>query len=534
METNIFSLLLPPDSIYQFCYSIVMKSPYFHEDHHLFRQSVRDFIATEVRPYINEWEEQKKIPRSLWEKMGEMGYLGICHDEAYGGMEADFFFSVVFLEELARSGSGGFSAAISVHEYMATNHLAMAGSHELKQKYLAPAIAGEMIAALGISEPAVGSNVAGIQTTARREGDVFIVNGGKNFITNGVYADFIVTAVKTDKGVSLLLIEGETEGVSRTKLKKMGWHSSDTAEIGFSDVRVPVSNLVGEEGQGFKYIMDSFQLERLAGSCMSVGGMESALETTLAYMAEREAFGRTINKYQALRHRIADLATEVESCKQFVHHTAWLHEQGEYVVKQCSMAKLLSSELSNKVMDQCLQMFGGYGYMEEYPMARAFRDSRVGTIAGGTSEIMKEIISKMIIDDVNYDVAYRRGSPAGSPQEESNNTDIPPSITAKQIIHSLSNRFKADKAKDYQSTIHYDISGPEGGKFTIQIAAGHCEVREGHHGPPSCTITVSDEVYTQLELGKMDAQAAFMQGLIQISNIAEAMTFAKFFKRIQL
>ncbi|MEM7370466.1 MAG: acyl-CoA dehydrogenase family protein [Bacteroidota bacterium] len=517
-----------------------MKSPYFHEDHHLFRQSVRDFIATEVRPYIDEWEEQKQIPRSLWKKMGDMGYLGICHEEAYGGMEADFFFSVVFLEELAGSGSGGFSAAISVHEYMATNHLAKAGSEELKQAFLAPAIAGEMIAALGISEPAVGSNVAGIQTTARKEGEVYLVNGGKNFITNGVYADFIVTAVKTEKGVSLLLIEGDSEGVSRTKLKKMGWHSSDTAEIGFSDVRVPVSHLIGEEGQGFKYIMDSFQLERLAGSCMSVGGMESALRTTLGYMEEREAFGHPINKYQALRHRIADLATEIESCKQFVHHTAWLHEQGEYVVKQCSMAKLLSSELSNKVMDRCLQMFGGYGYMEEYPMARAFRDSRVGTIAGGTSEIMKEIIAKMVIDDVNYDVAYRRGSPAGSPspagtpQEAHHSNHEAPNITAKQIVHSLSNRFKADKANGYQTTIHYDISGPGGGQFTIQIAAGHCEVREGLHGPPSCTITVSDEVYTQLELGKMDAQSAFMQGLIQISNIAEAMTFAKFFKRIQI
>ncbi|MEO0471823.1 MAG: acyl-CoA dehydrogenase family protein, partial [Bacteroidota bacterium] len=297
-----------------------MKSPYFTEDHQMFRESVRAFFDREVKPNLQAWEEARQIPRSMWKRMGEQGYLGLIHQEADGGVDADFFYSVIFLEELARGSSGGVSCAISVHEYMATNHLARIGNEDLKKRYLEPAILGEKIAALAISEPAAGSDVSGIQTTARREGDFFVVNGGKNFISNGYYADFIITAVKTEKGISLLLIEGEAEGVSRTKLDKMGWHSSDTAEIGFSDVRVPIGHLVGEEGKGFYYIMDSFQLERLVAGVLAIGGMEAALDMTLRYMAEREAFGRPINKYQVLRHRIADLATEVESCKQFVHH----------------------------------------------------------------------------------------------------------------------------------------------------------------------------------------------------------------------
>ena len=384
-----------------------MKSPYFKEEHRIFRESVRDFLAKEIAPHFDEWEEEQQIPRWAWKKMGDIGYLGLVHEEEYGGTDADFFYSAVFLEELARAGNGGFGCAVSVHEYMALNHLARAGTPEQKDRFLRPGIAGEKIAALAISEPDVGSNVQGIRSSARLEGDHYVVNGAKTFISNGYYADFITTLVKTENGLTVLVIDGETEGVHRSKLRKMGWHSSDTAEIQFDNVRVPKDRLIGQEGMGFYYIMDSFQLERLAGGLLSVGAMEAILETTLRYMQEREAFGRPIGKFQALRHRIADLATEVEACRQLVHHTAWLYEHGEFAVKECSMCKLHAAELQKKVVDECLQFFGGYGYMEEYPIARAYRDTRVGTIAGGTSEIMREIIAKMVIDDVQYQAAYK-------------------------------------------------------------------------------------------------------------------------------
>ncbi len=384
-----------------------MKSPYFQTEHELFRQSVRDFLQKEIAPHYNEWEANEQIPRWAWQKMGEMGYLGLCHEEKYGGSDSDFFYSLVFLEELARSGNGGFSCAISVHEYMALNHIARAGSALQKEKYLAPGIAGEKIAALGVSEPDAGSNVQGIRTSAVLEGDHYLVNGSKTFISNGFYADFITALVKTGDGLSLLIIEGDTPGVKRSKLKKMGWHSSDTAEIHFDNVKVPKENLIGSEGMGFYYIMDSFQLERLVGGVLAVGAMDGMIGMALKYMQEREVFGRPIAKYQALRHRMADLMTEVEASRHLTYHTAWQFVQGEFAVKEASMVKLHASELQKKVADECLQVFGGYGYMEEYPIARAYRDTRAGTIAGGTSEILREIIAKMAIDDVKYATAYK-------------------------------------------------------------------------------------------------------------------------------
>jgi alkylation response protein AidB-like acyl-CoA dehydrogenase len=338
--------------------------------------------------------------------MGELGYLGLNYPEDHGGLAADFFYSVVFLEEIARAGSGGFAAAVGVHEYVSMAHLASIGSEDLKRRYLGPAVRGEKIGALAISEPDAGSNVAGLRTTLRREGDHYVLNGSKTFITNGVYADFIVVACQAEGGLSLVVVDAPSEGLSRTKLNKMGWHCSDTAELAFDNVRVPTENLIGEEGMGFYYIMSSFQLERLIMGIMGVAGMDLALEETLRYMHEREAFGRPIAKYQALRHRIADVATELEAARQFTYHTCWLHEQGEFAVRECSMVKLYVSELGTKVADACLQMFGGYGYMEEYPLARMYRDARVGTIAGGTSEIMREIIAKLMIDDKQYRSGY--------------------------------------------------------------------------------------------------------------------------------
>lgn len=389
-----------------------MKSLYFKEEHTLFRNSVRQFMEKEVIPYIEIWETERKIPKDIFKKMGEQGYLGLNFPEVYGGVHADFWYSVIFLEEIAKVGAGGFPTAVSVHQFMAINHIFKAGSDFLKDKYLRPAIQGEKIAALGVSESGAGSDVSALRTKAVKEGDFYIINGSKTFITNGTYGDFITLAVSTNPenkagGISLIVVDLDSEGITRTKLNKMGWHSSDTAEISFDNVKVPAENLIGMENFGFYYIMESFQLERLVAGIMAVASSQWILDETIQYMHEREAFGRKIAKYQALRHTIADLSTEVEAARQLVYHTCWLQAEGEVAVKQCSMIKLYCAELSNKVVDKCLQIFGGYGYMEDYFICRAYRDSRVGTIAGGTSEIMREIISKIIIDDIDYKPVYK-------------------------------------------------------------------------------------------------------------------------------
>jgi acyl-CoA dehydrogenase len=389
-----------------------MLSQYFNQDHQLFRASVRQFIEKEVTPHAEEWEAARQIPKSIFKRMGDLGYLGINFPEEYGGTNADLWYSVVFLEEIVRSTMGGFSTAVSVHQYMAVNHIAKIGSSFLKEKYLVPAIAGEKIAALGISEPNAGSDVSAILTTAVREGDEYVINGSKTFITNGTYGDFITLTCKTNpsagaNGVSLIMVDLDAEGVSRTKLNKMGWHSSDTAEIRFDNVRVPVSHLVGQENAGFYYLMESLQLERLVASIMAVAGAEMSLDLTIQYLHERETFGRPITKYQAIRHKMAEMATEVDVAREFVYSTCWKFTKGEVVVKECSMAKLFTSELAKRVADGCLQFFGGFGYIEDYPICRIYRDARVGTIAGGTSEIMKEIIGKIVVDGAAYKKVYQ-------------------------------------------------------------------------------------------------------------------------------
>ncbi|MFD2570991.1 acyl-CoA dehydrogenase family protein [Spirosoma soli] len=392
-------------------------SLYFVEEHELFRQSVRQFIDKEVIPHTEAWETNRRIPASVFQRLGELGYLGLPYPEEFGGVNADFWYSVVFLEELARCGMGGFSTAVSVHQYMAVNHIAKVGSYDLKQRYLAPAVAGHKVAALAITEPDAGSDVSAIRTTAIRTdtGDEFVVNGTKTFISNGTYGDFVTLAVRTNgpaagsNGLSLLVVDLDSPGVTRTKLNKIGWHSSDTAEIRFDEVRVPAANLIGQENKGFYYLMESLQLERLVAAILSVSGAQLALDWTLQYLNEREAFGKKIGAFQAIRHKIADVATEIEMARQFVYHTCWLFTQGETVVKECSMAKLATSEMQKRVVDTCLQFFGGYGYIEDYPIARAYRDVRVGTIAGGSSEIMREIIAKIVIDAVAYKPVYNQG-----------------------------------------------------------------------------------------------------------------------------
>lgn len=384
-----------------------MSNLFFTEEHELFRASIQDFIKQEIMPHTNSWEENGRIDRSVMRKMGEMGFLGLDTPETYGGMGTDFMYTCVLLEELGKSGALGFATMVASHVYLAMNYLNKGGSEELKQKYLVPSVTGDKIGALAMTEPFAGSDLKNIRTTAVKQGDYYLVNGSKTFITNAHYGDYIVAAVKTETGISLIVIDNEMEGVTTSKLDKMGLRSSDTAEISFDNVKVPAENLLGKEGMGFYYMMESLQTERLTVSQISVGAMQCAYNLTLQYISEREAFGKTIDKFQVLRHKIADLATEIEAWKQFVYVASARFAKGDFVVKECSMLKLKTSDLLNDVVYDCLQMFGGYGFMEEYPIARLYRDVRVIPIFAGTSEIMKEIIAKIEIEKVEYKPTYK-------------------------------------------------------------------------------------------------------------------------------
>ena len=384
-----------------------MNSMYFTEEHHLFRKSLQDFLQKEVVPNIETWEQTGVIDKFIWKKFGDMGFFGINYPEAYGGLNLDLFYTVILLEELQKINSGGFAAAVWAHAYLAMTHLNTEGSEAIKQKYLTPSIAGDKIGCLCITEPFGGSDVAGMRTTAVKSGGHYILNGSKTFITNGVYSDYLIVAAKTNpdlgnKGISIFVIDRESAGVSATKLNKLGWRASDTGEIAFDNVQVPVANLMGEENKGFSYIVEHFSLERLIMGINAHARAEFALEYALQYMSDRMAFGKSIDKFQALRHTIADLYTDMEICKEFNYVVAYKLNKGEYVVKQATMSKLKSTKMADEVIYQCLQFLGGYGYMEDYPMARLFRDSRLGPIGGGTSEILREILAKIIIDKKEY------------------------------------------------------------------------------------------------------------------------------------
>tara|TARA_R100000935_G_scaffold2912_1_gene7922 strand:- start:3333 stop:4493 length:1161 start_codon:yes stop_codon:yes gene_type:complete len=385
---------------------------YFTEEHNLFRESFREFLQKEVVPHIDKWEETGHIERFIWKKFGEMGYFGLTYPEQYGGLGLDFFYTVIFLEELQRVNSGGFAAAMWAHNYLAMTHLNAEGDERIKEKYLSASISGEMIGCLCVTEPFCGSDVAAMRTTAVKKGDKYIINGSKTFITNGVYSDYLVVAAKTapelgNKGMSMFVIDRDTKGVSATKLNKLGWRASDTGEIAFDNVEIPAENLMGEEGKGFPYIMQHFASERLIMGINAHARAEFALEYAMDYMKEREAFGRSIDKFQALRHIIAQRVSEVEMAKTFNYTVSKRLSENEYVVKEASMSKLLSTKIADETIYDCLQMLGGYGYIEEYPMARLLRDSRLGPIGGGTSQILKEIIAKMVIDKKEYKAAAR-------------------------------------------------------------------------------------------------------------------------------
>jgi acyl-CoA dehydrogenase len=384
-----------------------MSSMYFTEEHEAFRASFKDFLQKEVVPFIDKWEKTGTIERFIWKKFGEMGYFGLCTPEEFGGLDLDLFYTVIFLEELQKVNSGGFAAAMWAHEYLAMTHLNKEGTEFIKQKYLVPSVAGDKIGCLCISEPFGGSDVAGMRSTAIKKGDSYILNGSKTFITNGVYSDYLIVAAKTDpsekyKGISIFVVDRDTPGISATKLDKLGWRASDTAELAFDNVEIPAENMMGEEGKGFPYIMQHFAFERLIMGVNAHARAEFALDYAINYMQERVAFGKSLDKFQALRHKIAEMASKVDICREYNYSITKRLDQGTYVVKEASMSKLLSTKMADEVIYDALQMLGGYGYMEEYPMARLLRDSRLGPIGGGTSEILKEIIAKIVIDNKEY------------------------------------------------------------------------------------------------------------------------------------
>jgi acyl-CoA dehydrogenase len=380
-----------------------LPSPYFREEHELLRAQVRRFVETEAKPHAQAWEEQGFVPRETLRRMGELGFLGIRYPSDYGGSEMDTFGSVVLAEELGRSTFGGFAITVLVHTDMASVHIANAGSPAQRARYMPDVVAGKKIVAVAVTEPDAGSDVKGIRTTARRDGDAYVLNGAKMFITNGVHGDLYCVAAKTgsdtrpSQSVSMFLIEKGMPGftVSRA-LDKHGWRSSDTAELSFADCRVPAENLLGAEGRGFYAIMGNFQNERLVIGAMAMGEAQAALELTLDYVTTRKAFGAPLFDKQAVRQRLAMLASKVEAGRQLIYHAAWLDTQGIDATREVSMVKAYCGELVNEVMYDCLQFHGGMGFMRESTIERMTRDARVQSIGGGATEVMLEEVAKRL------------------------------------------------------------------------------------------------------------------------------------------
>ena len=375
--------------------------PPFSDEHEELRETVARFVAKEIAPNVDEWEAAREFPRELFTRCAELGFLGLKFPEELGGQGGTHLHDAVWVEELARSGgSGGVAAGLNAHASIAMPPIFKFGTEEQKRRWLPAGIAGEKIGALGITEPGAGSDVASLKTTAVRHGDTYVVNGAKTFITNGVRADFLVCACKTSEegghgGISFLVLEREMPGYEvAQKLEKMGWHSSDTGELAFTDVEVPDENLLGEENGGFKLIMANFAWERLLMAIGAVGAMQRLIEVTVAYALEREAFGRPIGKFQAIRHQVAEMATKAEASRALTYNGLRLFHEGHDCIQEVSMAKLVTQRAVLEIADQSLQIHGGYGYMREYGIERAVRDARLGPIGGGTDEIMKEIIGK--------------------------------------------------------------------------------------------------------------------------------------------
>ena len=366
----------------------------------LFRDTVREFVAKELRPHALEWEDAGHTPRKIWERCGELGLLGITYPAKYGGLDADYVMTLILAEEMSQCDSPGIGLGISVQTDMATPALAIHGSEELKTKYLAPAIKGEMICSIAVTEPGAGSDVAALTTKAVRDGDHYVINGAKTFITNGTQADFLTLLARTSdapghRSFSLFVVPTNTPGFSVGKvLKKTCYPSSDTAEIVLEDVRVPVGNVIGEENKGFIYQMQQFQLERLVGSFSMLGGMKRCYELTKQYIQEREVFGGKLGSFQVTQHKMAQMISEITVVEALAHMCVKKVMEAADFTKEASMLKLIAAQTQQRVTEECVQMHGGYGLMAEYPISRYFRDSKLAGIGGGSNEIMKEIICK--------------------------------------------------------------------------------------------------------------------------------------------
>jgi citronellyl-CoA dehydrogenase len=390
----------------------------FTDEHEQLRESIRSFVAKELRPHAEEWEEET-FPDWVFTRMGELGLLGLSYPEQYGGQGGDYYCNLVLAEEIVHANCGGLAMGVAVHTDMATPPIHVFGTEEQKQAYLVPSIRGEKISCLGITEPDAGSDVSGIKTRAVRDGDEWVINGSKTYITNGHRSDFIVLVTKTDpdagrrttrtasdqarpdaerspyEGFTLFIVDMDAPGVIREeRLRKLGMHASDTALLAFQDVRVPATAVLGEIGKGFYHIMWELQGERLIGAAGAVASAQAVFDKTLQYANERQAFGRPIGKFQVIRHKFAEMATKIESARQLTYTTAWRFANGEYPVREISMAKLYASRIACEVADECLQIHGGAGYMKEYGIERVWRDLRLNRIGAGTDEIMLDVIGR--------------------------------------------------------------------------------------------------------------------------------------------
>jgi acyl-CoA dehydrogenase len=378
-------------------------SPYFTAEHEAFRNSVRTFLQKEIVPYAADWERQRTMPRSAWRAFAAEGLLGLNHSRAVGGAEKDIFYSAVFLEELGRLGFGGVRFAVALHSYMGTSYLASNGSADLQERFLRPALTADKIAALAITEPQAGSDLSRLEATAREDGDHLVVDGEKRFIVNGCFADFFVTAVRTggpggsatSRGdLSLCVVERESPGVQVVANDCVSWRASGMADVSFRSVRVPRENLIGRRNSGFMQIMKNMQLERLAAGISAVGDAAHCLDLTWRFLKRRGMFDATLSAKQAVRHRMADLLTEVEATRQLAWHAAWSYSRDPLSITECSMVKLKATELARVVAEECQHLHGAEGYREGSDIVRIVHDAQGATVAAGTSEVMRDIIAQ--------------------------------------------------------------------------------------------------------------------------------------------
>ena len=396
-----------------------MESIYFTEQHQRFRMEVRDFLAGAVVPFAPDWEAQRRLPREAWKSFGERGLLGLLHSCEVGGSAQDLFSSVVFLEELGRIGYGGLRAAVSVHAYMATYYLARSGTAALRQRYLVPAVAGDKIAALAVTEPGAGSDLAGLTSMAHEQPDHFVLDGTKSMVSNGSSADFYVVLARNGArsgvpsgggrgpvGLSLFVIDADSPGITIDRTEPVGWRTADPATVHFTGVRVPLDQVVGRLNSGFYQLMRGFQLERVVAAVLALGGADRSLQLTREHLVRRSAFGARLADLQAVRHQVADLATNLAAARELVYHAVWRYQSDELgSVRECSMAKLCATELATRMADTSLQLHGAHGYLDNTEVARAFRDARAATIAAGPSEVMRDIIARLEIDEATNSTA---------------------------------------------------------------------------------------------------------------------------------